>query len=537
MCRALTTLILLTVYGWVSVGAQDEPIVKVEQGQLRGREATSVLGERYYSFQGIPYAKPPVGELRFKDAQDPDAWDGVRDATVEGCMCTQLDRNDFQYRGCEDCLFLNVYTPTLPQTGAKPLPVMFWVHGGGFVFGAGNADVYGPDYLMEEGVVLVTINYRLTCFALRWVKKNIAAFNGDPNKVTFFGESAGGTSAHWHLMSPMSKGLFHGAISESGAMMNPWALAWAPYETSRRLASAVGCTGDDDDEVVECLRQVDATELVRASEEKASTPRDRDRLLLFPFSPTLEEEKVPGVETFVTAAPEQLIMQGCQHDVPYLAGMNTQEWMLTIANNLRIIDSDWKKYVFPETRLPDDCKKIPEAMEELREFFLSGNPLTLYNLQGFKDMLTDLHFGEGIYFGMKYLAKWSKNDLFFYSLIVDRELNFLKNLNHLNFPGTSHADDLGYLFQTHVSPNVSSDSLAFIIRKKMVRMNPTPHNDPLIGKKWRPYTSKKRNYLEIGDELKTRVDLNKKRVQFWEKFYKKYGAKRENKKKPACPVH
>ncbi|GLG98112.1 Acetylcholinesterase [Gryllus bimaculatus] len=434
MCRALTTLILLTVYGWVSVGAQDEPIVKVEQGQLRGREATSVLGERYYSFQGIPYAKPPVGELRFKDAQDPDAWDGVRDATVEGCMCTQLDRNDFQYRGCEDCLFLNVYTPTLPQTGAKPLPVMFWVHGGGFVFGAGNADVYGPDYLMEEGVVLVTINYRLTCFALRWVKKNIAAFNGDPNKVTFFGESAGGTSAHWHLMSPMSKGLFHGAISESGAMMNPWALAWAPYETSRRLASAVGCTGDDDDEVVECLRQVDATELVRASEEKASTPRDRDRLLLFPFSPTLEEEKVPGVETFVTAAPEQLIMQGCQHDVPYLAGMNTQEWMLTIAS-------------------------------------------------------------------------------------------------------TSHADDLGYLFQTHVSPNVSSDSLAFIIRKKMVRMNPTPHNDPLIGKKWRPYTSKKRNYLEIGDELKTRVDLNKKRVQFWEKFYKKYGAKRENKKKPACPVH
>ncbi|GLG98109.1 Esterase E4, partial [Gryllus bimaculatus] len=140
-----------------------------------------------------------------QDALPAQPWDGVRNATRQGCKCPQLVEETQTAEGCEDCLLLNVYTPKLPQSGSDPLPVMFWIHGGRFVWGSGNDDSYGPDYLISEGVVLVTINYRLSLAALRWVNLNIAAFNGDPNRITIFGESAGGSAVNWHMLSPMTR--------------------------------------------------------------------------------------------------------------------------------------------------------------------------------------------------------------------------------------------------------------------------------------------------------------------------------------------
>ncbi|GLH15208.1 Esterase SG1, partial [Gryllus bimaculatus] len=127
------------------------------QGALRGRRDVSVAGCAYYSFQGIPYAQPPVGALRFKDSLPPAPWKGIRDAVQEGSICPQGRGDDI--KGHEDCLFVSVYTPRRPSVLGDPLPVLVWIHGGGFE--AGSADEFGPDYLICEDIVMVTLNYRL----------------------------------------------------------------------------------------------------------------------------------------------------------------------------------------------------------------------------------------------------------------------------------------------------------------------------------------------------------------------------------------
>jgi carboxylesterase type B len=143
-----------------------EPVVTVSDGKLQGKTGTNINNGQFYRFQGIPYAKPPVGSLRFKAPQPPEPWTGVRDATREGCDCIARHPVLTTIIGGEDCLTLNVYTPSLPkQNNCNDLKaVMVWIHGGGFISGSGSSEVYGPDFLLTEDVVLVTINYRLGIF-------------------------------------------------------------------------------------------------------------------------------------------------------------------------------------------------------------------------------------------------------------------------------------------------------------------------------------------------------------------------------------
>ncbi len=219
------------------------PLVRLDQGSLAGR---MVPGGTVQAFLGIPYAAPPVGPLRWRPPQPARGWTGVRDATRPGFACMQAVPASAAYGPSEDCLTLNVWTPG--ATGRRPLPVMVFIHGGGFVFGSGAEPAYDGTALARRGVVLVTLNYRLGVFgflahpaltretgtsgnyglldqvaALRWVQANIAAFGGDPHRVTLFGESAGGTSVAMLLATPPAAGLFQRAILQSPAI--GWHLA------------------------------------------------------------------------------------------------------------------------------------------------------------------------------------------------------------------------------------------------------------------------------------------------------------------------
>jgi para-nitrobenzyl esterase len=219
----------------------DPTVARIETGELRGVQTADVI-----AFKGVPYAAPPVGDLRWRAPQRAAKWQGIRDAAQHGAICMQKmpnpDNGIGQYPASEDCLTLGVWTTKLDRTAKQP--VMLWIHGGGFVNGSGSADLYDGSQLAKRGVVLVSINYRLGRFgsfahplltkeaaggpvanygmmdmvaALEWTKRNIAAFGGDPDNVTIFGESAGGMAVQKLMTMPSARGLFHKAIVQSGA--------------------------------------------------------------------------------------------------------------------------------------------------------------------------------------------------------------------------------------------------------------------------------------------------------------------------------
>lgn len=249
-------------------------VVPTDKGPVRGIE-TQAANE----YLGIPYAAPPVGDLRWRPPQPAQRWHGPRDATRFGNHCPQPASPFGSASNTEDCLYLNVYAPNNgPGRGhAKRLPVMVWIHGGALA--VGESDDYDPTRLVKQGVVVVTLNYRLGFLgffahpalsaesashssgnyglmdqqaALRWVKRNIARFGGDRGNVTIFGQSAGGLSVHAQLASPLAAGLFQRAIVQSGAYAttNP-SLSDAENQGSD-LAQSVGCA----DQTAACLRSV-----------------------------------------------------------------------------------------------------------------------------------------------------------------------------------------------------------------------------------------------------------------------------------------
>ncbi|MGB7388656.1 MAG: carboxylesterase family protein [Pseudomonas neustonica] len=262
-------------------GSDDAPAqaavsaVSTTEGDLKG---ISMNGMRV--FRGIPYAQPPVGELRFAPPEPLAQRDETLQLSAEfGSSCVQVDLATSSVAGNEDCLYLNVYTP---ESG-EDLPVMVWIHGGAFVFGNGGGE-YDPTRLVAQDVIVVTLNYRLGLLgflahpslasdggnfglmdqqqALRWIKANIAAFGGDPDNVTVFGESAGGHSVMSHIVSPRAKAenLFQRAIVQSGS--------YAPFQSSKAVAQAAGqnvatSLGCGNSQTAEnCLRDLPATQFL-----------------------------------------------------------------------------------------------------------------------------------------------------------------------------------------------------------------------------------------------------------------------------------
>ncbi|KAF2899701.1 hypothetical protein ILUMI_06473, partial [Ignelater luminosus] len=342
MKRVLISFYIMTL---MCINANEDALqVRTDKGILKGSYRKTLKGRQFIAFTGIPYAKPPTNELRFKPAVPLEPWTGILDASKPHSICPQIDVlfNDYVVKGNEDCLYLNVYTPENALSNEIALPVLFYIHGGGFMLGSGNSNLYGPDFLLDKDLVLVTINYRLGALgflstgddilpgnnglkdqncALKWVKQNIANFGGDPNKITIFGQSAGGASVHFHVLSPLSKGLFNGAIAHSGSAVGLWSIA--PGDQAKRNAIRLGnllnCSTASSKKLVDCLKKINAYDIVEQDKEFMQYTYDP----AIPFKPVIEATNLK--DAFLTKHPIDVIKSGEASNVPLIFGITTDD--------------------------------------------------------------------------------------------------------------------------------------------------------------------------------------------------------------------
>nr|WRX06034.1 CCE016e [Helicoverpa armigera] len=534
--------------------------VRVSEGLLEGEVVHNEYGGTLYSsFKGIPFAQPPLGDLRFKAPQPPKPWDGVREAKEFGPKCIQYDSfTKAGLLGSEDCLYLNVYTPNVNP--GKPLPVMFWVHGGAFMIGGSNDDLYGPEFLLRKGVVVVTINYRLEILgflsldtedvpgnagmkdqvaALRWVNKNISNFGGDPNNITIFGESAGGASVSYLLISPMTKGLFKRAIPQSGAALSDWSQTVRPRERALAVARKLGCYSEDDKELYEFFKNQPIESLTNAAAPISLAEANKKGLEIY-FSIT-DEKKFGNNERFFYGNVVDVVSNGIHEGVDIMTGFTSDEGLVwiekdTINERLDMIRNFPDMLVTKQLSFNMSVHQQIELGKKIRKFYFNDGVripedweqlVKYYSMNTF--ILPTMKFA-------KLCAGAKKNKLYLYRFSCKSERNLVAHFTGLteligSKPVTSHADDLLYLFNAKLlNTKVDMKSYTFQLIDKVTTLwtnfakfgNPTPDNS--LGVTWTPFTLENEEYLDIGNELVPGVKPDREEVQLWEKIDKLFGS-------------
>ncbi|XP_036044307.1 pyrethroid hydrolase Ces2e-like isoform X2 [Onychomys torridus] len=392
-----------------SVQGQDSssPIRNTQTGQVQGSLVyLEDINMGAHTFLGIPFAKPPVGPLRFAPPEPPEPWNGVRDGTSHPAMCLQnitvmSTVTETMFKGTppllsmsEDCLYLNIYSPAHASEGSN-LPVMVWIHGGGLVLGM--ASMYdGSKLAAIEDIVVVTIQYRLGVLgyfstgdqhargnwgyldqvaALRWVQQNIALFGGNPDRVTIFGESAGGASVSSLVLSPLSKGLFHGAIMQSGVALLPGLISQSEFIYTM-VANLSGCNQMDSESLVGCLRGKSEEEIL-------------DITKVFKIMPAV----VDGV--FFPSHPEELLVSANFQPVPSIIGVNNDEfgWDIPTVSpdtTREKMDRETIQAVLQST--PAQLMMSPGVADILVEEYLGDTEDPEILLAQFKEMMEDFMF-------------------------------------------------------------------------------------------------------------------------------------------------
>ncbi|XP_066249783.1 esterase B1-like [Euwallacea similis] len=545
--------ILLVIAGVIAVISPESstqmtssgnPLVIIPSGQLRGKIGKNFDGEEIYEFFGIPYAKPPVGERRFQPPEPPEPWSGIRNATEVAESC--ISRDDFEryITGSEDCLYLNVYTKRPLQTNSTLKPTMVFIHGGGLTVGSSSPHVYGPDFLLLKDIVLVTFNYRLGALgflsfddpslgvfgnmglkdqvlALKWVRSNIRNFGGDPDNITIFGNSAGGSSVHAHILSKASKGLFHKAILQSGCALNSW--FWGSKNNGVELVP----DSKDQAEALKKLKTMDFREIFKVQEKIYDSPYPADRR---PFSAVIE---TPNPTAFLDKNPVDIIKEGGYNEVPIMMGYTQDEGMLLDLDKIegkkmgvKVPDLELGQIIpvnLGVEKCSDSWREIAEALGKLYP------PEALKTSYG---PMTDSFFLVGIFESLKLHLKTSTLPIYLYRMSLNAGLNQLKILlNKTQEPGVGHSDELGYLFHSSLTPPITPGSIEDKSMRKFVDLwtNFARNGNPALSQNsgspsWlRVKEEKHIAVMDIGTELEMKRDIpERNRLEEWWKILDKY---------------
>ncbi|KAF5304384.1 hypothetical protein FQA39_LY09763 [Lamprigera yunnana] len=366
-------------------------------GELEGHILKTYNDNEFLAFEGIPYAKPPIGELRFQEPEPMGAWNGIFLANkLHICMqyTHYRDESGAPIVGNEDCLYLNIYIPKVNKE--KLMDVIVFIHGGAFMFGSGGS--YGPLTLLDQEIVYVTLNYRLgplgflstedhvvpgnnglkdQLLALKWIKNNIVYFGGNPDSITLTGMSAGGASAQLHAFSTLSKGLFHRGISQSGCALNPWVMAEKSLEKSQKLAAHLGCPTTSTTNLIRCLKKVPAYDIVNAV-SLFMVP-----WLYNPISPFGVVVDKWSPVPFLSAPPQVTLKEGKVVDVPWIfshvesEGLYPASEFISKKEYLQYIDDNWNEVIphildFNNTLGTNDKQKV---LQKIRNFYFGNESI------------------------------------------------------------------------------------------------------------------------------------------------------------------
>ncbi|XP_058802832.1 carboxylic ester hydrolase-like [Phymastichus coffea] len=463
------------------------PLVITEFQKIRGRWNVSYAGRPYKIFEGIPYAEPPVGELRFKPPQPITKHrDEVVLARQEPNKCIQYDYQTGLIEGVEDCLFMNIYVPMLDKKDPAPLPVIIWFHEGAFQRGAGTYTK--ARYIMDRDVILVTFNYRLGIFgflstednvasgnmalkdqnlAIKWVINNIAAFGGNPDQISLFGASAGGSSVHFHYLSKMSSGLFKNGISFSGTALSPWAFDPKPLQNAKRLAVIVNCTTKSSEKMVECLKKLSAQALAEGM--KVMLRQITDLNYYYPLFIPVAERNVS--DYFISKSPEEILKEGDIYDVPWTSGVVSEEGGSTISSiafnltKLNYTDTNWE-YLTPFTLMYNKTlplTKHAEIARLAREHYVGNlDPFdkeSQKTIMGLLYMKTHAAFHVILEKSARLQAKANKSPVYAYYYSyrgAQSETDYLSGTK-FNF-GVSHLDDIFLVLENkYIDPTTTEE--------------------------------------------------------------------------------
>ncbi|XP_072488379.1 liver carboxylesterase 1-like [Notamacropus eugenii] len=401
-------------------------VVHTQYGKVQGKPASlKGFNKPVQVFLGIPFAKPPLGSLRFTPPQPPEPWDYVKITTTYPPMCTQdpaggqlfsdlfTNRNEKIFlRMSEDCLYLNIYSPA-DLTKKMKLPVMVWIHGGGLLTGAASS-YDGLALSTLENVVVVTIQYRLGIFgfystgdehargnwgyldqvaALHWIQKNIASFGGDPGLVTIFGESAGGNCVSALIVSPLTKNLFHRAISQSGVVLMESLFTSNIKPITEKITTLTGCKITTSASMVHCIRQKTEEEIMNTTLKMKLFTAD------FLGDPTKKIAFIPAVldGVFFHKNPKDLLAEKQFNHIPYIVGINNNEFSWLLPTLMKYppfedrMDQEkamllvWRSY--PLLKIPQNI--VPLITEE----YLGFTNDTVKKKYLFMEMMGDLFIG------------------------------------------------------------------------------------------------------------------------------------------------
>ncbi|XP_065346021.1 venom carboxylesterase-6-like [Cloeon dipterum] len=490
--RAVALLLALAVLG-SNAADGSRPRISTSLGPLEGIWMTSELGYRYAAYLGVPFAQPPLGKLRFQLAKPAEPWKGTWDAGIIAPQCLTFDHrmhpmDNQAIKGHEDCLYLNIYTPENSEKMKKPLAVIVFIHAGGFMFGTSNQ--YGAKYLADRNIVLVTINYRIGPFgflsfeddvlpgnnglkdqveALRWVKKHIASFGGDPENVSIMGLSAGGSSVHYHYLSPLSKDLFKRGVSMSGTALCRWALTENAKEKSLKIAAGVGCTQTKSEEILDCLRERPAQNIVAQVEHLQVWQYT-------PFSPLGPVVEKKSKDAFLTDTPANLLKSGKFAKLPWVTGVTASEGLYPAAtfvskdHELSRLDAEFDDLVpflldFNYTVSAAEKQKV---LDLIRTEYFNGEKIDSKSVPQIIKMISDRLFKLDAQIAAEVHATRTPNVWFYH--FTHRGKHSLSDLmsGTSNDYGASHADDVSYFLNvTFIPQDVPRTGLDADLQKQM----------------------------------------------------------------------